>query len=83
MKTLVKGNLSAYLFEDFEVVNVGFDRTIIGNPEQFVIADCNSTNSIMYENITPPGDWAGCKYLYAGGVWTINPDYRDKPSHAG
>ena len=81
MKTLVKDNLSVYIFQDSEVVNIGAERTIIGNPEQIVIADCNSTNSVMYENVTLPENWVGTKYSYINGVWAINPSYRDRPSH--
>lgn len=81
MKTLVKDNISLYVFEDTEVVNVGADKTIIGDPAQLIVSDCNSTDTVLHENVTtPPEDWVGWKYLYIDGVWSLNPKWRDIPS---
>lgn len=78
MKTIVRNetNVSLYLFDDSEVVDIGADQTVIGNPPRLIIADCNTSNAILFENVTDPGDWAGWKYLYtAGGGWQLNPDW--------
>ena len=76
MKTLVhaKNNLSAYIWADDFPVTVTENMTL--TPE-FNIGDMNSTNSVMFENVTPPDDWAGCKYLYDAGTWTLNPNWVD------
>ena len=79
MKTLVKDNFSLYVFQDVEVVNIAADKTTIGNPEQLIISDCNSTNSVMYENVSPPEDWSGCKYFYINNTWTLNPNWVANP----
>lgn len=42
----------------------------------FNIGDLNSTNAVLVENVTPPEDWRGCKYLY-DGAWTLNPKWVD------
>jgi hypothetical protein len=41
----------------------------------FNIGDMNSTNATLIENVTPPTDWVGGKYLYDNGTWTINPKW--------
>ena len=77
MKTIVKEDISLYVFSDSEVINVSNDNIIIGNPETLVISDCNLNNSIVYENVTPPNDWHGWKYCYVNSVWKINPKWTE------
>jgi hypothetical protein len=75
MKTLIE-NLtkeSKYVFEDTVVVTLS---TEITTTSEFNIGDMNSTNATLVANVTPPEDWAGCKYLY-DGIWTLNPDWVD------
>lgn len=76
MKTIIhnENKLSKYLFEDNVAITV--TDKIIFTPI-FNIADMNSTNSILVENVTPPEDWAGCKYFYNEGAWTLNPNWVD------
>lgn len=76
MKTLVKipENVSLYLFANDKPVVIGGD-VIVGEPVEFIISDCDAGNSVMYENVTAPNDWAGCKYLFDGTNWTLNPGY--------
>jgi hypothetical protein len=74
VKTLVKNEVSIYLFEDSEVVNMKEDVIEVGDPIKFIIADCNSSNTTLIEGVTDPGDWAGHKYLY-NGDWVANPSY--------
>ena len=75
MKTLTKDNVSVYLFEDNKSVALGSDSTIVGDPEEFIISDCNSSNSVMNTNVTAPEDWAGGKYDFDGTTWSLNSDY--------
>lgn len=75
MKTLTKENLSLYLFEDGQTVDLADDSTVVGNPAEFIIGDCNSSDSVLHESVTPPKDWVGGKYLFDGTTWELNPDY--------
>jgi hypothetical protein len=77
MKTLCKieSNVSLYSFEDSEIINQTIENTLIGDPIQWVIADCNSENSLMYNNATLPTNWKPQKYIFDGINWSLNPDY--------
>lgn len=77
MKTLVKlpTNESLYLIANETYIYADDNKTIIGNPLEYSILDCNNKNTIVYTNVTPPEDWVGCKYFYDGTTWTVNPDY--------
>jgi hypothetical protein len=82
MKTLTKNNRSLHMFDDSEVLIIGIDHTVVGDPPVLIISDCNSTNTVLHENITtPPEDWFGTKYLYTDNVWSPDPTWRDMPSH--
>lgn len=76
MKTLIKNenNWSLYIFEDGASVTIDSDS--ITTPD-FIIADLNSSNATMVENVTPPDDWQGCKYIYADSKWTVDPKWTD------
>ena len=78
MKTLIHNETkqSKYIWAADAVVTLGDAMTFA--PE-FSIADMNSTNATLVENVTPPEDWFGCKYLYDAGAWTLNPDWVDPP----
>lgn len=73
MKTIIENatDISKYVFEDD--VEITIDETTITTPD-FIIADLNSTNATLVENVTPPEDWTGCKYLYADSEWVLNPE---------
>jgi len=77
-------NVSLYLFEDSITVTIGDTKTTISDSEgvELYIADCTTSNSVLYENVTDPGDWDGWKYTYTtDGGWVLNPDYPyDQPS---
>ena len=77
MKTIVRTetNESLYLFSDDEYLLCETDKITVGNPVQYKIADCNNTNTIVYTAVTAPDDWVGCKYLFDGTTWAVNPDY--------
>lgn len=74
MKTIIENatDISKYIFEDD--VEIALDETCITTPG-FIIADMNSSNATVVEDVTPPEDWTGCKYLYADTEWELNPDW--------
>lgn len=76
MKTLVHNETkeSRFVFNDGD--GVALTENMIYCPG-FNIADMNSTNSTLVENVTPPEDWIGGKYLYDAGAWTLNPNWVD------
>ena len=79
MKTITRNedNISIWLFADDKVLDVQSDKIIVGDPEELIIADCNSNNVTVHENVTEPDDWYGWKYFYDGTTWTLNPDWVD------
>jgi hypothetical protein len=77
MKTLVKNGCSLYLFPDDDEVVIAENNVTIGAPPKLVISDCNLSNSVVFENITPPEDWYGRKYLFDGVTWAENPSFVD------
>jgi len=76
MKTLVKQGFSLYLFDDAEEVTLLADKIVVGNPAKRIIADCNNSDSTLYENVSPPEEWSGRKYFFIDGVWSLNPDWK-------
>ncbi len=54
MKTLVKGGVSIYIFEDAEVVNIGSNNITVGDPLTLTIADCSSLDTVMHTSVSPP-----------------------------
>ena len=82
MKTIVRAgtNISLYLFDQNEEVTVYSDHISVGNPVRFNIGDCSSSNAILYENVSNPGDWSGWKYFYTPeNGWALNPDWVPLP----
>jgi hypothetical protein len=79
MKTITRldNNITLYVFEDNEVIDVQEDKTVIGSPATLIISDCNSTNITVHENVTVPEDWKGWKYFFDGTDWTLNSDWID------
>lgn len=75
MKTLVRDNLSLYLLADDEAVVMTEENITVGNPPKFIIGDCNSVNTTLFESVTAPADWVGCKYLFDGTDWALNPNW--------
>ncbi len=71
MKTITKSNLSLYLLELDEPVDIQSDKIIVGSPERFIISDLNNGNAVLHVGVTPPDDWAGGKYNYDGTNWTL------------
>lgn len=76
MKTLIENATreSKYVWADDVVISQTASNTVAPDT---IILDMNSANSTLVENVTPPEDWAGCKYLYDAGAWTLNPNWVD------
>ena len=77
MKTLTKDNKSLYLFDNDKALSITAESITVGNPIEFIIGDCNSSNTELHAGVTPPADWAGGKYFFDGTTWTENPDWVD------
>ena len=75
MKTLVKSNKSIYLFENDVSVVLTDTEITIGDPATLIIADCNSTDTVLYTDVTAPDDWAEHKHFFDGTTWTVNSDW--------
>lgn len=75
MKTVVRNNsnVSLYLLPDDMEVVIGIENMTLGNPPQYLVLDCNTSNCTLVENVTNPGDWKGGNYLYVNGTWAANP----------
>ena len=54
MKTITKSNLSLYLLELDEPVDIQSDKIIVGSPERFIISDLNNGNAVLHVGVTPP-----------------------------
>lgn len=80
MKTIVETStgLSKYLLADDVTITATADNITVGDPAQFIIADLNSGNTTITENVTnAPSDWTGNKYTFNGTTWAANPDWVD------
>jgi len=81
MKTIIENatNCSKYIFADDMQINMKADCIEIGDPSnlEFIIADMNSGNATLIEEVTEPDDWLGCKYNYVDGAWELCPDWVD------
>ena len=78
MKTIVETStgLSKYLLADDVTITATSDNITVGDPAQFIIADLNSGNTTITENVTnAPADWTGNKYTFNGTTWAANPDW--------
>ena len=74
MKTLIKlnSNVSVYIFDDSTFISQDSTSTVVGNPVEFYILDCGLNNSKILENVNPPLDWVGHKYIFDGTTWIEN-----------
>ena len=83
MKTITNDTqISIYVFEDDKVLDITAENIIVGDPVEFIIADCNSSNTTLHEGVESPGDWIGSKYLFDGTNWTANENYKSDADRA-
>ena len=78
MKTIVEtsSGLSKYLLADNVTLTSTANDITVGDPAQFIIADLNSGNVTVTENVSnAPADWIGNKYTFNGSAWAANPDW--------
>jgi len=86
MKTIVETStgLSKYLLADDVTITATADNITVGDPAQFIIADLNSGNTTITENVTnAPSDWTGNKYTFDGTTWSANPNWVDPSEDDG
>ena len=86
MKTIVETStgLSKYLLADDVTITATADNITVGDPAQFIIADLNSGNTTIVENVTnAPSDWVGNKYKLDGTTWSANSDWVDPDEDDG
>ena len=86
MKTIVETStkLCKYLLADDVTITATADSITVGDPAQFIIADLNSDNTTITENVTnAPSDWVGNKYKLDGTTWSANPDWVDPDEDDG
>ena len=86
MKTIVETStkLSKYLLADDVTITATSDNITVGDPAQFIIADLNSSNATITENVTnAPSDWVGNKYKLDGTTWSANSDWVDADEDDG
>ena len=86
MKTIVETStkLSKYLLADDVTITATENTITVGDPAQFIIADLNSGNTTITENVTnAPSDWVGNKYKLDGTTWSANPDWVDPDADDG
>ena len=86
MKTIVETStkLSKYLLADDVTITATSDNITVGDPAQFIIADLNSGNTTITENVTnAPSDWTGNKYKLDGTTWSANSDWVDPDADDG
>ncbi len=86
MKTIVETStkLSKYLLADDVTITATSDSITVGDPAQFIIADLNSGNTTIVENVTnAPSDWVGNKYKLDGTTWSANSDWVDPDEDDG
>ena len=72
--TFNDSNRSTYIFEDGDTLTATAEHITC---PKFIIGDMNSSNATIHTGVTPPGDWAGGKYLFDGTSWTANGDWDD------
>ena len=86
MKTIVETStkLCKYLLANDVTITATSDSITVGDPAQFIIADLNSSNATITENVTnAPEDWVGNKYKLDGTTWSANPDWVDPSEDDG
>lgn len=77
MKIIVENDTKIVKYLLDENIEVTSTHIVVGNPARFIIADLNSSNATVIDNINDaPNDWKGCKYLFDNG-WLANPNWKE------
>ena len=74
MKTIVETStgVSVYLFNDEAAPEITEAHVVFNG--DIVDVQLNSTNASIVENISPPENWIGRKYILNNGEWSQNPN---------
>lgn len=73
--TRTSSNMSLYVLSEDETLTWDDRGMVIGSPEWLIVSDCPADSVTVFDNITPPDDWRGGKYLFDGKAWKVNPDW--------
>lgn len=75
MKALAMKDSGAVVavFNDDRQVFLLQDSVQVGDPVEYYIGFCNSENSKLYENVTPPAGLQTYEYVFDGSSWSLNP----------
>jgi hypothetical protein len=72
-------NVSIYLFNDNQKVDLASDKTTIkdanDNPT-LIISDVNTSNATLHKDVDNKTDYWGWKYKYNGSSWSANADFK-------
>lgn len=75
MKTLVRNGVSLIVLDDNTPVQVG---TFVEIGWPVTLRFDNTDNLIvLHENVTPPENYQGKRFLFDGKEWTYNHDWRN------
>lgn len=82
MKTLVltnEDNRSVYSFADDDVFTIEADRAFLGSEETptRIYPDINTSNAVLYSDVTLPEDWEPNRYNFDGTTWTESDGWAD------
>lgn len=79
MKTLIdkRTDESKYIWPDDAAITILDNMT---TTPDFFIADMTTENAVLVQNVVPPSDWVGCKYLFKNGEWSVNSKWVDPNS---
>jgi hypothetical protein len=74
MKTIVEieTGVSVYMFNDENTPTITAEHIEFNG--EVVDTFLNSSNAQLVENINPPDDWIGRKYILNNGEWSQNPN---------
>lgn len=74
-------HIALYLFQDEDQVTITDTKVevVLANGQEKHISDCNSTNTLFFENVDePPQEWFGYRYFYTTeNGWVENDKWVD------
>ena len=63
------------MFEDDVDIAMTTKKITVGDPPKLIIADCNSTDTVLHTGVTAPSEWRPYKYTYDGTTWVEDSDF--------